>query len=74
MNPFSRAQIEALVVLERLHLYNRDMPCGAKAIQKRLHQQGIRPLPSISTIQRILSRQCLTHGRTGYYPQDEATK
>lgn len=74
MNPFSRTQIEAIVVLERLHLYNQGLPCAAKAIRKRLHQQGIRPLPSITTIQCILSRQCLTHGRTGYYPQDEPTK
>jgi hypothetical protein len=27
-------------------------------------------LPSITTINRILSRNCLTHRRTGYYPED----
>jgi hypothetical protein len=24
----------------------------------------------VSTINRILSRNCLTHRRTGYYPED----
>jgi putative transposase len=74
MNPFTRTQIEQLVVCERLYLYNRGLPCGEMAIKKRLHHQGTWPLPSISTIQRILARQCLTHRRTGYYPQDEPTR
>ena len=68
---FSRAEIEQIIVLERLHLYNRGIPCGAKAIRKLLDQQGVRPLPSVSTIKRILSRNCLTYGRTGSYPGDE---
>jgi len=68
---FSRAQIEQIVVMERLHLYNRGIPCGAQAIRKLLEQEEVRPLPSISTIKRILSRNCLTYGRTGYYPGDE---
>ena len=66
----TRDKIEQIVVMERLHLYNRGVPCGAKAIQNLLNQQCVRPLPSISTIKRILSRNCLTHGRTGYYPED----
>jgi len=68
---FSLAEIEQIVVMERLHLYNRSIPCGAKAIRKLLEQEGVRPLPSLSTIKRILSRNCLTYGRTGYYPGDE---
>jgi len=68
---FSRAEIEEIVVMQRLHLYNRGIPCGAKAIRKLLDQQGVRPLPSVSTIKRILSRNCLTYGRTGFYPGDE---
>jgi hypothetical protein len=65
---FSRLEIEQIVVLERLHRYNRGLPCGSQAIHKRLVQQGVRPLPSISAIQRILSQNSLTHGRTGDYP------
>ena len=68
---YSRAEIEQIVVMERLHLYNRGIPCGAKAIRILLEQEGVRPLPSLSTIKRILSRNCLTYGRTGYYPGDE---
>jgi len=67
-NSFTRAEIEQIVVMERLHLYNRNIPCGPKAIYKKLDQEGIHPLPSLSTIKRILIRHALTHGRTGHYP------
>jgi hypothetical protein len=65
---YTRREIEQIVVMERLHLYNRGRPCGAKAIRLLLDQQALRPLPSISTIQRILSQNGLTHARTGFYP------
>jgi putative transposase len=65
---FSRAEIEQIVIMERLHLYNRNIPCGAKAIYKKLQEEAIRPLPSLSTIKRILTGRGLTHGRTGHYP------
>jgi putative transposase len=59
------------VVMVRLDLYNRALPCGAKAIRHRLLDDGdVRPVPSVRTIGRILSRQCLTHCRTGYYEED----
>jgi hypothetical protein len=48
--------------------------CGAKAIRNLLFEQCVLPLPSISTIKRILSRNCLTYGRTGYYLGDENGK
>jgi hypothetical protein len=67
---YTRSEIEQIVIMERLHLYNHGIPCGAQAIRKNLEQQEIRPLPSLSTIKRILSRNCLTHRRTGYYPED----
>lgn len=70
----TREEIEQIVVLQRLHLYNKQSPCGAKAIRDTLDKLCVRPLPSISTINRILSRNCLTHGRTGYYPEDEGGK
>jgi len=70
MSLYTSKEIEQIVILERLHLYNRGLHCGAKAIRRQLDQEGIQPLPSISTIKRILSRNCLTHRRTGYYPED----
>ena len=68
MPRFLPTEIEQLVVLERLHLYNRGVPCGALAIRQTLEQLAIRPLPSVSSIHRILSRHGLTHRRTGFYP------
>jgi hypothetical protein len=65
---YRRAEIEQIVVMHRLHLYNRGDPCGAKAIRHRLAQLGLQPLPSKSTIKRILSKNGLTHARTGFYP------
>ncbi|MBW1978901.1 MAG: hypothetical protein JRI79_13190 [Deltaproteobacteria bacterium] len=70
MGLFTPEEIEKIVVMERLHLYNRGLYCGPQAISRVLDQKGVRPLPSISTINRILSRNCLTHPRTGYYPED----
>jgi hypothetical protein len=70
MDLFTRKEIEQIVVMERLHLYNRGLSYGAQAISRVLEQKGVRPLPSIATINRILSRNCLTHRRTGYYSED----
>ena len=64
----TKAEIEELVELTRLELYNRGLPCGPKAIRKRLDLfYLVQPLPSERTISRILARRCLTHGRTGFY-------
>lgn len=63
-------EIEAIVILQRLYLYNKGFSYGAKAIYSTLQQQGVQPLPSIATINRILSRNRLTYRRTGYYPED----
>jgi putative transposase len=68
MSLYTPAEIQEIVIMERLHLYNRGIPCGAQAIHRHLDQQDIRPLPSVTTIKRILSRHGLTHGRTGHYP------
>jgi putative transposase len=70
MSLYTLEEIEEIVVMERLHLYNRGLSYGAQAISRVLDQRGVRPLPSITTINRILSRNCLTHRRTGYYPED----
>ena len=57
----------------RLNLYNRDLFCGAQAIRWEMEDLNIIPLPSIPTINRILSRHGLTHRRTGnYQPKGKA--
>ncbi len=53
--------------MTRLSLYNQALFCGAQAILWELEEQDIQPLPSMRTINRILSRNDLTHRRTGRY-------
>jgi putative transposase len=60
-------EIEEIVKMLRLNLYNRALFCGAQAIYWELDNLLVRPLPSLSTINRILSRNELTHQRTGRY-------
>jgi putative transposase len=61
------AEIMEIVKMIRLNLYNQDLFCGAQAIHWELEELGVKPLPSIRTINRILSRNELTHRRTGKY-------
>lgn len=67
----SKAEIEEIVTMIRLNLYNHDLPCGPKEIRKKMNEFDEEPLPSERTISRILARQGLTHKRTGWYPGDE---
>jgi len=60
-------EVEEIVKLIRLNLYNQDVFCGAQAILWELEDLGVKPLPSLRTINRILSRNELTHRRTGKY-------
>jgi putative transposase len=60
-------EIEEIVILVRLSLYNRDLFHGAQAILWELEDLDVQPLPSLRTINRILSRNSLTHRRTGRY-------
>jgi hypothetical protein len=62
---------EQVVTLIRLHLYNRGVCCGARAIQQHMQEQHEPTIPSLRTIDRILARHGLTHGRTGFYPGEE---
>ena len=62
-----RFEIEEIVKMVRLNLYNQDLFCGAQAILWELEDLGVKPLPSVRTINRILSRNELTHRRTGKY-------
>ena len=66
-------EVEQIVVMVRLELYNRGLPCGSKAIRGRLDEvEVLRPLPSERTIYRILARNGLTRGRSGWYEGDES--
>jgi hypothetical protein len=68
---WTKEEIEDCVESTRLNLYNRDLPCGPKAIRKNLDEfDHVKPLPSERTIARILAKRCLTHRRTGYYEGD----
>jgi putative transposase len=67
-NPLrTSAEIEEIVKMVRLSLYNRDLFCGAQAIRWEMEEMNVQPLPSIRTINRILYRHDLTHRRTGRY-------
>ena len=60
----------AYITSFRLDLYHRGSHCGPKAIQDKLRDENLTPVPSISTIARTLKNQCLTNGRTGCYEED----
>ena len=62
---------EQVVTFIRLHLYNRGVCCGARAIQQHMHELDETTIPSLRTIGRILARHGLTHGRTSFYPGEE---
>ena len=70
MGTYTPKDIEQIVVMERLRLYNQGAPCGAHVIRRNLIKEDIQPLPSLSTIGRILTRNYLSYRRTGYYPED----
>jgi hypothetical protein len=67
----SPQEVEQIVTLVRLQLYNQGQPCGPRALRQRLQEHySLKPLPSERTIARILAKNGLTHGRTGHYPSD----
>ena len=49
-------EVEEIVKMVRLDLYNQGLFCGAQAIYWETEELGVRPLASIRTINRILSR------------------
>jgi len=68
----SPEEVEEIVTITRIELYNRGVACGAKAIRTRMDESyGIRPLPSERTIARMLARNGLTYGRLGWRDGDE---
>lgn len=54
-----RQELEAVIELERLELYNKLQPCGAKALHRKLRDLGVKNVPSAGTIGRILTRRQL---------------
>lgn len=60
----------AYITSFRLNLYNSGIHYGPKAIQDKFRDENLTPVPSVSTIARVLKSQCLTNGRTGYYQED----
>lgn len=60
-------EIEEIVKMVRLSLYNKGLFCGDQAILWELEDMQVQPLPSLRTINRILNRHGLTHRRTGRY-------
>jgi len=66
-------EVEPIVILLRLELYNQGVPSGPKALRQRLDEHFVlRPLPSERTIARILTRNGLTSGRTGWYKGEDS--
>lgn len=61
------SEVEEIVKMVRLNLYNQELFHGAQAILWELEDLGVHPLPSLRTISRILNRNELTHRRTGRY-------
>ncbi len=60
-------EIEEIIKMIRLNLYNNDLFCGAQAIRWELEDMGIQPLPSERTINRILARNDLIYKRKKRY-------
>ena len=67
------AEIEEIVEMVRLSLYNKGLFCGNQAIQWELEDMEVQPIPSLRTISRILCRRDLTHRRTGRYESNGKT-
>jgi putative transposase len=63
----TQSEIIEIVKMVRLNLYNQDLFCGAQAIHWEMEDLGVKPLPAIRTINRILAKNELTHRRTGKY-------
>jgi len=64
---YTKKEIEEIVKMIRLELYNNGQYCGTRVIKAKLEDDyEINPLPSERTIGRILAHHGLTNGRTGW--------
>ena len=66
----SKTEIEEIITIIRLHLYNHGLSCGPRKIRNVMIEYNLRPLLSERSISRVLARKGLTHKRTGWYPED----
>jgi len=55
----TRQELESVVKLEWLDLYNLSKPCGQKALRQHLRSLGIVNLPSENVIGEIVKKQGL---------------
>jgi transposase InsO family protein len=60
-------EIETAIVTARRSLAQRGLFCGAQAIAWELDALGIKPIPAVRTINRILERHALPTRRAGPY-------
>jgi len=60
-------EVEEIVKLVRLSLYNKGEFCGPQAILWEMEDMGVVPLPSARTVARLLAKNDLTNKRTGRY-------
>jgi hypothetical protein len=63
---YRRTEVEQIIGMLPLQLYNRHLPCGENAIRHRSALLRLLPLPSVSTIDRILAKNALTHPRNSF--------
>ena len=61
-------ELEEIIEHVRLHLYNRGVPCGPKAIRRHMDELDVEAIPSESFIKKTLRVRGLTYSLTGIYP------
>ena len=67
---YSSKGTEEIVVMEHLHLHNQRLPCGPKALRRRLKERyALQRLPSERTIARILVPSSFTPSDSHEIPQ-----
>ena len=70
--PRSPEVVEKIVLMAWWERHNRNLPCGADALRKRLQTfYHLRPLPSSRTIGQMLARHELTRLRAKKYRPHE---
>ena len=57
-------QIDDIIEMGRLHLYNQGVPCGPASILVYLAERECHPLPSEYRIKKVLRERNLIYGWT----------
>jgi putative transposase len=68
-NTRSKTELEEIITMIRLNLYNHGLYYGPREIRKVMIVYNLRPLLSERSISCVLVRKGLTHKRTGWYPE-----